>query len=431
MPMPNPHTNIPAFLPPLHLYRNLLRESSYLPPAFGPVVTSLIRTRFRSHRKPNRLQDVHLAKAAQALRKITAANMGDRKHMEGLMMQAFGRRGARRRSLFAEFYKIQPSDSNALEALIKGADADADKKSPNGNTAEPRKTAERNKTSPNKPEAKNTSEAKNTDEAKTDATPTEEQRTQTTSPRVRGKPKPLKPPFYEKWDTAKLRKLFLSQRHLQKTADLPWPKRDHKTLLSDMHIPETNAWGKPPSERVVQARRKDFWRRSLVKGMPPVAYSEWELLGRLAKGLQEEDEWKIPERRPAAKPIYAAEPKSSDLGWNWEKHATLPASKIERKRHSFTLPYLENAPSGTEPYKHRYKRAVLSPRWWRRAYLRIWQFTPAETPDSKPQREKYAWGHLTTPATSPTKAQLRIFEGVDSKGQKLATSTPPATARES
>ncbi|KAJ4257523.1 hypothetical protein NW762_008647 [Fusarium torreyae] len=416
MPMPNPHTSIPAFLPPLHLYRNLLRESSYLPPAFGPVVTSLIRTRFRSHRKPNRLQDVHLAKAARALRKITAANMGDRKHMESLMMQAFGRKGARRRSLFAEFYKLQPSDSNALEALINNTD----KKSPNRNTAKPRKTAERNKTSPNKPESKNT-----------DATSTEEQRTQTTSSRVRGKPKPLKPPFYDKWDTAKLNKLFLSQRNLQKTADLPWPKRDHKSLLSDIQIPETNIWGKPPSERVVQARRADFWKRSLVKGMPPVPYSEWELLGRLAKGLQEEDGWKVPERRPAAKPIHAPEPKSSDLGWDWEKYATLPASKIKRKRHSFTLPYLENAPSGTEPYNQRYKMAVLSPRWWRRAYLRIWQFTPAESPDSKPQREKYVWGHLTAPATSPTKAQLKVFEGVDSKGMKLATSTPPATARES
>ncbi|KAF4966527.1 hypothetical protein FSARC_5769 [Fusarium sarcochroum] len=418
MAMRRPHTNPPAFLPPLHLYRNLIRESSYLPPAFGPIVASLIRTRFRSHRKPNRLQNAHLAKAAQALRKITAANMGDRKHMESLMMQAFGRIGPRRRSLFSDLVKIQPNDSNALEALINDADADADKKSPNGNTAKPPKTTNRDKSSPSKSEAKNA-----------EAIPTEEQQTKTTSPRVRGKPKPLKPPFYEKWNTAKLRRLFLAQRNLQRESILPWPKRDHKTLSPDSQVPLKDIWGKPPSERIIQAKRVDFWKRTMTKGVPPVPYSEWELLGRLAKGLQEEDEWKIPERRPAAKPIHATEPKSSALGWNWEEHAALPVRKIERKRHSFTLPFLEHVPSGTEPYKPRYKQAVLSPRWFRRAYLRVWQMTPTENP--KLEKDAYIFGSLSSPRIRPTKAQLKIFEGVDSKGKKLATSPPPVTARKS
>ncbi|EWG51442.1 hypothetical protein FVEG_16795 [Fusarium verticillioides 7600] len=411
--MPRPHFVIPTYLPPLHLYRHILRETSYLPPAIRPEVTHRIRTRFRSHRKYDRHQNRHRVTAVNLLRKLRAANSGKQTLMEDLIMEAFGRTGARRRSLLSDFIKLEPpSNSDALEALIQGVEAHeksaetvelkAIKLQADSSPHKPAETAIDSQTSTNPPKDSN-------------ETPGNGEEPKAKAPLVRKGPKPLQPAFYAKWDTEKLRKLLRSQRDLQQSARLSWPHRDIKSLQPDSKVPSQTIWGKSPTPNIYQAKRAKFWKRISNKTMPPLGKDEWDLLGRLSSGAQQEDQWKVPERRPVAKPSHGSTTKSDT--WDWEGYASRPASQVERQS-PLSVYGLVGRNKEKHPYQPRLNHQEYSPRWFRRAYQRVWQFTPKMDPDSKPDKLKFIWGALTTPAVPPTRAQLAIFEDVDSKGKK-------------
>ncbi|KAL5605417.1 hypothetical protein FOVSG1_005564 [Fusarium oxysporum f. sp. vasinfectum] len=411
--MPRPHSTIPAHLPPLHLYRHILRETSYLPPAIRPEVTHRIRTRFRSHRKYDHLQNKHRAAAANLLRRLRAANSGKQSRMADLMMDAFGRTGARRRSLLSDYIQPEPpSNSDDLEALIQRVEAD--EKPPE--TAKPKGTELQNQSSPPKPaETAIESQTSTNSPEDTNETPGNVEETKPKANLVRKGPNPLQPAFYEKWNTEKLRKLLRSQRDAQRTSRLSWPKTDIKSLNPDHAVPRQTIWGKPPPPNIYQAKRASFWKRISGKAMPPLGKDEWDLLGRLSSGAQQEDQWKVPERRPAAKPSRGATTKSD--AWDWEGYASRPASQVERQS-PLSVYALVGRDTEKHPYQPRFDHQEFSPRWFRRAYQRVWQFTPKMDPNSKPDRPNFIWGALTNPAVPPTKAQLAIFEGVDSKGKK-------------
>ncbi|KAM0469545.1 hypothetical protein ACHAP7_009934 [Fusarium lateritium] len=411
--MPRPHAVIPRFLRPLHLYRHLIRETSYLPPAIRPAITAQIQIRFRNHRKYDKLRDKHLGQATKTLRHLRAANSGESFRMESLMMKAFGRTGARRRSLLSDYVKLEdptkpetPANSDDLENLIKEVESNTEDTKPT-ETAET--TAEVD-SSPNEQQAEST-----------ESTPTEEKETKFNPPRARRGPKPLQPAFYHKWDTEKLKTLLQSQKAFQESAVLSWPKSSLKSLDPDKNIPEKNIWGQPPTENVRQAKRGRFWKRAAGKIMPPVDNEEWELLGRLSKGAQEEDEkWQIPERRPSAKVVLAEKSTPSTLDWNWESYATQPTNRIERKSPHTAYSFV-GRDREKHPYQSRIEHKELTPRWFRRAYQRVWQFTPREASDPKLKSKKNAFEFGTLPVATirASKAQLEIFEGVNAKGEKL------------
>jgi hypothetical protein len=413
--MPRPHAVIPRFLPPLHLYRHILRETSYLPPAIRPSITLQIQTRFRNHRKNDRLQDKHLGQATKTLRHLRAANSGESFRMETLMMKAFGRTGARRRSLLADYMKLEdptkpetPTNSDDLENLIKEVESNA--KSPETKPTETAEATAEVDSLPNEQQAKNV-----------ESPPSDDNETKPSSPRARRGPKPLQPAFYHKWDTEKLNTLLHSQKAFQESTVLSWPKNSLKSLDPDKNIPAKNIWGEPPAENVRQAKRARFWKRAAGKIMPPVSNDEWELLGRLSKGAQEEDEqWQIPQRRPSAKAVLAEDSKPSALDWNWESYATQPTNRIERKSPHTAFSFV-GRDREKHPYQSRIEHKELTPRWFRRAYQRVWQFTPREASDPKPRTKKNAFEFGTLPiATVPaSKAQLEIFEGVNAMGRKL------------
>jgi hypothetical protein len=321
--------------------------------------------------------------------------------MESLMMKAFGRTGARRRSLLSDYVKLEdpakpeiPSNSDDLENLIKKVESNV--KSP--------------ETNPTEQQAKSA-----------ELTPTDKNGINPISPRAKRGPKPLQPAFYHKWDTGKLNALLLSQKALQESAVLAWPKRPIKSLNPDKNIPAKNIWGQPPAENVCQAKRARFWKRAADKIMPPVNNEEWELLGRLSKGAQEGDEqWQIPQRRPSAKAVLAEDPKLSTLDWNWESYATQPTNRIERKSPHTAFSFV-GRDREKHPYQSRIEHKELTPRWFRRAYQRVWQFTPREALDPKLRTKKNAFEFGTLPISivPASKAQLEIFEGVNAMGQKL------------
>jgi hypothetical protein len=338
--------------------------------------------------------------------------------MEEFMMQAFARKGARRRSLMSDFIRPEPpSDTETLEAMIK--DVQADKKPVDGVVAKPAETMTNNDSSPKEQKA----EEKKAEEQKAESavdTPGEEKEEEPRKTLVRRGPKPLQPTFYHKWDVPKLTKLLSSQRALQQSANISWPRSGIKTLNPDTDIPKTNIWGKPTPERVYQAKRAHFWRRSVPKAMPPLNNDEWEFLGQLAHGAQEEEQWKIPERRPAAKPVRVvkSETKLPTLDWDWESYATQPTSRVERINPLSQFAHV--GPDKTDhPYHHHSDRdhKELTPRWFRRAYQRVWQLTPKAETRPNTGRNVFVWGTFNSGVTAPTRSQLEIFEGVDKKGQ--------------
>ncbi|KAI8666957.1 hypothetical protein LRP88_01289 [Fusarium phalaenopsidis] len=412
--MPRPNAAIPDFLPPLHLYRHLLRECSYLPPAFSPTITSLIRTRFRNHRRNHSMKKKHRAKASNALRTLRAANCGDRPSMEKLIYHGFGRMGFRRRSLVTDFVRPEgPNDSDALEALIDGNATKSSAGKTDSAAAEVSKAFDEQEGSPNDTDATSKVASENVEE-------------QRPAGRWNNKPVHIRNDFYEKWDLDKVTRLLSSQRDLQKNSNLSWLKRKIKGLNPSGAIPKTNLWGKPLAENVVRAKEAHFWRRAISKMMVPLSNGEWELLGQLSKGAQEQGEWKVPTRRPAASPLQAPE-QNTLSNWKWEAYASLPASRVERrpKKSSFVRPEGKDE----EPYQAQLKKREISSRWFRRAYQRAWQFTPKMDQDPRTLKHTFTWGTIKKTTVCASNRQLSIFDGVDSHGRMIKPKTEsPSTS---
>lgn len=103
----------------LHLYRHLLRESSYLPPVCRPFISERINRRFHKHRR-DADPAPSLRQAGHGLRYLRAANAGDMARMRRVLLLAFGRIGRRRRELLDRLIrKDPPADSAALQELIR------------------------------------------------------------------------------------------------------------------------------------------------------------------------------------------------------------------------------------------------------------------------------------------------------------------------
>lgn len=108
----------------LHLYRHLLRESSYLPPVCRPFITERINTRFHKHRRdPDPTE--RLRQASHGLRYLRAANAGDMTRMRRILLLTFGRTGPRRRELLDRLVRKEPpTDSAALEQMMHAEASD-------------------------------------------------------------------------------------------------------------------------------------------------------------------------------------------------------------------------------------------------------------------------------------------------------------------
>lgn len=91
----------------LHLYRHLLRESTYLPPLARPWAAERIKTRFRANsyeREPRH----YISDAHRQLRFLRAANAGDTACMLRVCRHALGRLGKRKRQLAAAYLTKEP-----------------------------------------------------------------------------------------------------------------------------------------------------------------------------------------------------------------------------------------------------------------------------------------------------------------------------------
>ncbi|XXG95237.1 Peroxygenase 1 [Hypoxylon texense] len=110
MPLQIPHPNTP-----LHLYRHMLREATYLPPLCRPWIASRIQARFRECRTADDSK-YYIKGAHQQLRYLRSANTGHVNRMRRLCYLATGRVGKRRRLLArAELSSLPASSSTELD----------------------------------------------------------------------------------------------------------------------------------------------------------------------------------------------------------------------------------------------------------------------------------------------------------------------------
>lgn len=379
--MPAPTYPLPTSPTPTQLYRHLLRECSYLPPAFRTEITTTIQDRFHRHRKYDARAKAHLSRAHTALRTLRAANSGEKAAMERLIFRGFGRSGSRRRELMAQFVIPQgPNDSSALEKVLNSAGRASD--------------------------------AAKGSAASTTQTPTE------SGARV-------KKAFFEKWDQAKLLQFLKSQRQQQgdTRGTASWPGSAVKTIDPDIFIPKETIWGKPPGENLKQTKRAHWWRRNADKIMPPLGRGEWEMLKELSSGGQERGEWMIPARRSPAKPLAATTEATAQPSWNWKDYATKPAAIVEKPKALKQQRRTGQKDSG--PYSVKDRDRDLSPRWFQRAYSRAWQLTPTMAQDPNTLKYSFTWGSVPLRLPPAAKHQREIFKGVDKNGRKLSEEPSP------
>lgn len=334
--------------PALHTYRHLLRECSYLPPALRGVTASTVQDRFhRNQHNEGRSATAHLRRARNALRTIRAANHGSRSAMANLVDQSFGRAGSRRRELMAAFVKSDgPQDSAALGTTL--------------------------------------STQSNTSNSKQNQT------------------------LLQKWDLRKLTDILASQKkqqaHTRATAG--WTGAAIRTLDHDTDTPKLTPWQQQPAEKLVQTKRRKWWKRHADKIMPPLGKGEWELLQRLSTNAQESDaEWRIPLRRPSAVQLSSEHTDTMQ----WQNYAVQNGATVERDKRGDAE--RRSGQVETSPYGTFLRQDKLPARWFRRAYERTWNRTPYMEQHPNTMRYTFKWGNRESGVLSASGATHAEFFG--------------------
>ncbi|KAI1128952.1 hypothetical protein F5Y10DRAFT_162667 [Nemania abortiva] len=366
MPLQIPHPDTP-----LHLYRHLLRESTYLPALCRPWITSRIQQRFRDcrHKTP---PTAYVKQAHGSLRYLRSANAGHLRRLEHLCFMATGRIGKRRRILAAsQLSRRPPTDTAELEQSRVEAVMDA----PRSNR---------------RPDAPETAGGA------------------------------VVPPHHQdwldNWSLDMVSALAVSQASRQ---DNNWPKAMRRGLDTSKIISGTNCFGRPYGPKLVRNKLKKHWVGVLSQLLPPLPQGEWDHLASLVKGDANADELIIPPRRPVARPLQDSSLDPADSQWNWAQHVLQPARVIERgstrRRKSLTGMEDQDPRGHGRPIGVR----VISPRMLQRMYGRIWAMSPTMT--KQPGKKwSVSWGIFEQKLSAPLTRDLPFFQGVTNDGKVLS-----------
>ena len=375
--------------PPLHLYRHLLREASYLPPACRPFVDERIRHLFRKYRRPTGRTTHHLAKGRNRLARLRAANSGEIGSMHEVVFQAFGRKGPRRRAALKAFAGHDlPADTDALEDAIH--DGPASRQAP----------------------------------AHTASAPPSGELAKSGVMKYFAGREAVKGEWVFGWDLDKVWQLRNSQYKKQRQSFLLWRGADiAKKPLSDV-VPKENSWGRPTPYVSARAKLRKFWKGTIDKLVPPLPKAEWQFLEKLAHDRSSYKEWAIPPRRTVAgsqiEGNTANEAEPADA-WDWRAYATSPVHVVERARTPQRARRGGKVNDG--PYGRRTVAAPVTPRAMRRIFeqaFAVSSYLDTSTGDGRP-----VWGGYRLAIPAPTAAQARIFEGVDGQGKLRAAPARP------
>lgn len=389
MPLQIPHPKTP-----LHLYRHLLREASYLPPLCRPWIASRIQDRYRdcalkTDAKP------YVQEAHHYLRYLRSANAGHVARVLHLCYLATGRVGKRRRQLARLFLShAPPADTDSLD----------DGTSSTGSQG----------IFPPRPDA-----------VATTSTSTSRSR-QETPERVGGA---REPDWLDNWAMDKIQIVAASQV-AQQGGD--WPHTMRKSHDPKRGIPTENAFGRPFPKKVARNKLKRHYASILHQLLPPLPQGEWDQLKALANGeTNTPGDMRMSPRRTIAQPVLGGgtgNEGSKDQNWDWMQYVTKPVRMIERKnsrKMKSLTSALDQDPRGqSRPVGVR----TLGSRTLRRAiYGRLFAISPAMAQNPKSGKWVVKWGSHDLKVSKPTAAHdLQFFEGVDKNG-KIPKTKPTQT----
>ncbi|KAK4446892.1 hypothetical protein QBC34DRAFT_143908 [Podospora aff. communis PSN243] len=312
---------IPRPETPLHLYRHLLRESSYLPPFVRTVIDSRIKERFRRHQNNEWEKPIKTAmrRGNHELRALRAAVAGDLPRMQKVLFLAFGRTGWRRRELMDILAKREetPDDHpNALE--------------------EPPRLEKRAKDDPA-------------------ALDREED-------------------WLDHWDLPKIMAFARSQTRDCEQNNKPGRPLQGKQLDFEQEIPKIDIWGRPLARKLKRGKIRRGWKLIAEKILPPLPAREWDMLRDLVSGKGIDPKWAFSHRRALAQSPTGTE--QDPHPWKWEAYATRAVSivdyQINRKNKLLSGAQGDGTPWGDpEPINvHKW-----TPQLWRRLLSQVFKLT--------------------------------------------------------
>ncbi|KAJ5017425.1 hypothetical protein K4K57_008614 [Colletotrichum sp. SAR 10_99] len=401
---------LPRPIRPLHLYRHLLRATTYFPLICRSYLEDWVKDGFRreraraasaaaklptSRRDHGREREEHflrtkaLGEGKRKLVILNAALLGDTDRFRKVLWLVFGKLGRRRRELMADFVKKEPDppvDINELEKRMQVFDSERD-------IQKARKLQRLKRIPPTKRVFD-----------RTDPTPW-----------VRQKLSPIE----DNWDIKKLTQFYTSQKTQQR--DTPsdcWPRTELDNFKPEKFVPENDVWGRETAAQRKTKKVRLWWKRTADRLVPPVERNEWDLLRSIVSGDAPEVLWKLAPRRPVAME------KSEQGDFPWSAYASIPIREIESPRSRKRTRLTGKTDDGPYSQTQQLVREVpYSDRKLRREFGRLWQASSyvEETKSGEKGRHKreFVWGN---PLTSPPIAsgpQLGIFEGVDAQGQIL------------
>ncbi|TPX18972.1 uncharacterized protein E0L32_011365 [Thyridium curvatum] len=385
---------------PVHLYRHLLREASYLPPVCRPYISGRISASFRRHRRPNLVPSSTMPSATpeqlnavrtkrrlregnHSLRVLRAANLGDLSRMRRVLLLSAGRLGRRRHELLQPWLKAEPpADADALEASMQ-QQQQRDKKSR---------------------EALESNGEGDKDVGKKGRRKGERRRD-----------------WLDAIDTDKLLAFALSQAH-HRMPNVGRPVLKASQLDPSRAVPAVNVWDRPFPAHTARTKVKRWWRLLINRVVPPVGKGEFDLWRDLAEGRKEgSPEWSLPARRSPAAAEQVAE-QEHEARWKWEDVVTKPVRMLERPRaRKFKALDGDIGVDGAGPAIGVHK---MTNRLWRRLYRQVWEAMatmdkmPAQ--EGKKRRWDIVWGGAAKAFTLPSPPpHTAFFEGVDAKGRLL------------
>lgn len=352
-------------LPPLHLYRRLLREATYLPNPCAPYIRQQITTRFKKHKHddPKILMTKQRLRAAHThLRSLRAANAGVLDHMTHILHLTLGRCGRRRRVLMVQQFRtnVQPDKNDTRPGFDRGMPVALQRQTLHGG-------------------------------------------------------QPIPEDWLDHWDIPKLAALMLSQ-HRHKFANLKPDLTARQLKITEEQIPPENALGRPFGAKAARSRLRKYYKKVIDKLSAPLPLEEWEALRKLAKG--EDGPWGENGPPPRRKRCGGAETMTTTTTvkgkkpWDWRLYAVEPVRSVERSQSRSMK--ARTGEQGEGPYGlgraigiHDYQRV----RTWRRLYARIWEATPTMVPVASSERKwKIMWGErdrAKVPVALP--AQMAFF----------------------
>ena len=405
----------------LHIYRHLLREASYLPPAISPFILDRIKSRFRlrhARKKPHMVRK-RMENARRWLHQLQDANAGYPEKMHKLFSYAFGRIGHLRHKLIAQILLPTAASNTASESGPVPASSAA-----NAEAASPAEAV------PLKPVLSHDDVADEVHRLRSLAANRTKRGPAFIPPKAAIQLAKLETKlnrtFLDRWDFDKIKwyiQSLMNQYSYSRPASFKLLNPLAKAEPTNV-IPATNAWERPTPLRDIRSKLKRFYRNWIPNVPPPLGAGEWEKLRSLASGQGASPLLSSPPRRPVAvSPSLAVGVKDDDIfALDLERRITYPSRELIRLSRSHPGEFPDVASTGDSASTTHLGGAKRNRRL-RRVCERVFEASAVLRENEHTLKKTPVWGRLYKPVPTAT-PESPFFAGVDARGAVPHTTSP-------